>query len=300
MKARRKFISAGHATSIYALCPGVIPGTIISGSGDKHIAQWNVKDGTQDKFSARFPSPVFSLLHLKSFSQLWVGTANGHIHVLDTDKKQEIHAFAFHSAQVFDISFSAADNAVFTCAGDGTVAVFDPHKLCNLHFRKFSENKIRSLDFYDDLILLAEGSGKTILIQSDQFQPLRSFQTDKFATNCYYVDKSNRRLVSGGRDAHLRMWDLAVDFQPLMDFPAHHFAIYKILYAENHHFFITASRDKSIKIWSDNFAPLLKITKESHHSHAYSVNTLCWMEEENILVSAGDDRLLMGWELLLD
>lgn len=300
MRANRKFIFHGHAAAVYALCEGLRKGTVISGGGDKHIAQWDLSNGTQDKFTARFPSSVFSLLHLKELSQLWVGTASGIIHVLDIKLKKEIHAFSFHKAQVFDIRFSVYDNLVYSCGGDGTISVFDPIKLTSVHFRKFSENKIRSLDFFQDWIFLAEGSGKTILLSRRQFEPVHFFQSDKFATNCFYVDHMNGRLISGGRDAHIKVWDLTKDFEPVMSFPAHHFAIYKILRAVNHRFFITASRDKTIKLWTDNFSPLLKISKDSHGSHAYSVNTLCWIEEENLLVSAGDDSLLMTWDIIPD
>jgi WD40 repeat protein len=55
-----------------------------------------------------------------------------------------------------------------------------------------------------------------------------------------------RYLLSGSRDAQLKVWDLST-FSLKENIPAHLFAIYDIEYSPNENYFATASRDKSIK-----------------------------------------------------
>jgi WD repeat-containing protein 61 len=294
----KKFTFSGHNTAVYALCNGPDETSFISGSGDKYIAQWNLFNGTQEKFSAKLPSPVFSLLPMYNFNQVWVGTGNGHIHVLDLKKREEIHAFKFHSIQVFDMKYSEKLGLVFSCGGDGTVSCYDAQQLKHLHSQKFSDVKIRSIEFYGDSLLLAEGSGKTIVVNPHDLSVEHEFVSHKLATNCYFADESNGLLYSGGRDAHLNLWDIKNNYFLLKSLPAHNYAIYRIVDVPRYGIIATASRDKTIKLWEkDTLQIVQRIGKESHEGHSFSVNAMIWNEGMRTLVSAGDDRTIISWEI---
>ena len=228
VRVKQVFSLSGHAAAIYFLCEGTRRGTVISGGADKFIAQWNLEDGTQDKFFAKLPSPIFSMLNLPEAQQLWIGTANGNIHVIDTKSNREIHTFSFHKAQVFCIEQSPKNGLVYTCAGDGTLALFDNEKLTNLEFIKVSQQKLRSINFLQNNILIAEGGGNSLLFDAASSSVVTTFKSDSFATNCHLFSQQGSLLVSGGRDAHLRIWDIADNFKLLKKIPAHNFAIYRL------------------------------------------------------------------------
>ncbi|MGZ0017666.1 WD40 repeat domain-containing protein [Yeosuana sp. AK3] len=42
---------------------------------------------------------------------------------------------------------------------------------------------------------------------------------------------------------------------------------------------------------------LVQIDKEKHDGHLYSVNKLIWSTYNNYLISAGDDRTIIIWEI---
>lgn len=292
----KKFAFTGHNAGIYALCAAMEDGYFYSGSADKFIAQWNLQNGQQEKFSAKMPAAVYSLCLIKELAQLWVGTANGHIHVIDLNKKEEIHAFRFHQLAVFCIQYAANTGLIYSSGADGLLNVYEPNTLKHLHSLKLSDKKIRSILCLPDKLVLAEGNGKTMVLNINDLEPLVQFNAHKDACNCFLYEQDSGILLSGGRDAHLNAWDTKNNFTLLQSVPAHNFAIYSILNLSGTPFIATASRDKTIKLWNRNdYSFLLRINKEHFDAHTHSVNTLLWDEKNQVLVSGSDDRTMMAW-----
>jgi WD40 repeat protein len=112
----------------------------------------------------------------------------------------------------------------------------------------------------------------------------------------YFNDEET--LVSGGRDAHLMIWDCKNGYKNSEIIPAHLFAINHIIYIEEHKILATSSMDKSIKIWDSENLKLIKvIDKSKNASHGTSVNKLLWLEKDQVLLSASDDRTISMWNL---
>lgn len=107
-------------------------------------------------------------------------------------------------------------------------------------------------------------------------------------------------LLTGGKDAHLNIWQVG-HYDKIKSIPAHDWAIYDIAYSPNSNLFATASRDKTLKIWDSKTFQLLKvINKEKYDGHQFSVNKLIWSTYNNYLISAGDDRAIIIWEINLN
>uniref|UniRef100_UPI00345BF65D WD40 repeat domain-containing protein n=1 Tax=uncultured Mucilaginibacter sp. TaxID=797541 RepID=UPI00345BF65D len=108
-----------------------------------------------------------------------------------------------------------------------------------------------------------------------------------------------RYLISGSRDAQLKIWDNR-SFEMVRSIPAHLFAINAIAFHPTLPYFATASMDKSIKIWSaDDFKLHKTISREKgFESHQLSINKIVW--NDNQLISAGDDKKIMIWEISVD
>ncbi|MFN5460460.1 MAG: WD40 repeat domain-containing protein [Bacteroidota bacterium] len=301
IQVKKSITLRGHNAAIYCLCKGWDENTIISGSGDKYIAQWNIEEGIQDKFSALLPAPIFALLYVKDFSQLWVGTSNGHIHVIDVKNKKEIHDFNFHTGHIYDIQYDSLRKMVYSSGGDGCINIYNPESMKHIHRNKFSNEKIRSIYCYENFLLLAEGSGRTIVLNASDFSIINEFQSHQFASNCHLLINQSSELISGGRDAKLNLWDIKNNYNKIKSVPAHNYAIYRLIDIEESEYFASASRDKTIKIWNKkDLSPILRINKEKFDGHAFSVNALLWLKHTNKLVSAGDDKQIMVWEVAIN
>jgi WD40 repeat protein len=108
--------------------------------------------------------------------------------------------------------------------------------------------------------------------------------------------ENNEILYSGGKDAILRLWNWKSGTMK-REIPAHNFVVYDILALPKGSHIVSASRDKSIKIWTEDLNFLERIDlREGGHRH--SVNSLV-SYSENQFVSASDDKRIITW-LILD
>ena len=106
-------------------------------------------------------------------------------------------------------------------------------------------------------------------------------------------------LWSGGRDAHLKVWDVEQMMVPIFSEPAHWFTINAIVFSPDGKYVATGSRDKTIKIWDVENLKLLKVIDATRNEgHVNSVNTLLWAKYNNWLISGSDDRSLIVWEII--
>jgi WD40 repeat protein len=125
------------------------------------------------------------------------------------------------------------------------------------------------------------------------------YSAHTLSANIVRYSPDGKFLLSGGRDAHLNIWDTK-NYSQVKSIPAHNYAIYDIAFSPDAKLFATASRDKTIKIWdADMFEILARISKENYEGHVNSVNKLFWSDYNNYLVSSGDDRAVMVWEIVI-
>jgi WD40 repeat protein len=107
-----------------------------------------------------------------------------------------------------------------------------------------------------------------------------------------------RLLLSGSRDARLKIWNVEQDYSLEKEIVAHTFAINNIAFSPDEKLFATCSMDKSIKIWDAVTFKLLKVIDRARHAgHGTSVNKLLWSDYENQIVSGSDDRTISVWKL---
>ncbi|MEM9931913.1 MAG: WD40 repeat domain-containing protein, partial [Bacteroidota bacterium] len=105
--------------------------------------------------------------------------------------------------------------------------------------------------------------------------------------------------ISGGRDARLRLFEMAFVKVPKLPavVDAHMSTINDLAFDPTGRYLATASRDKTVKIWDASTLKLLKVCEVVRdRGHVNSVNTLLWLDERT-LITAGDDRRILTWKL---
>ncbi|MEL7020873.1 MAG: WD40 repeat domain-containing protein, partial [Bacteroidota bacterium] len=166
---------------------------------------------------------------------------------------------------------------------------------------QLSQQSLRSLAFCAERNEIAVGSsdGHIYLLDATHFTIKRVLERAHRQSVFKVVYAPNGDyLLSGGRDAHLNIWLTDQDYQLHSSRPAHLFTINDICYAPHGRYFATASRDKTLKIWDARSFELLKVIETVRdNGHINSVNTLYWSAYCDYLLSAGDDRSIIVWQI---
>jgi WD repeat-containing protein 61 len=299
MQAERIAHFTGHQGSVYAVCK-LNEEEFLSGSGDHHLVQWHIKKEKEGNVLATFPSGIYSLLALQN-GKILAGTGNGEIHLVDLLVQQQQKVVKPHSLSVFNMLYVESKGIIISVSGDGTMAISDAETLQLIKLFTIGNFKIRSILLSDDdaCCFVGCGDGQVAIIDLNTLNVTHRFaaHTDGFSVNALAFSPGNQFLYTASRDARLNVFDIKNNFLPITSIAAHHYAIYGIQYAPSKKIMATISRDKSVKLWNPNpIEFLLKLDKENYMGHTHSVNTLQWLSS-NILLTAGDDRSIMAWQI---
>ena len=106
-------------------------------------------------------------------------------------------------------------------------------------------------------------------------------------------------LISGSRDARLKVWLTEEKFGLFEEIPAHLYAINHLAFSPDGKHFVTCSLDKSVKVWHTDSLTLLKVIDKARHAgHGTSVNKLLWSTFQHQVLSASDDRTISSWDVI--
>lgn len=303
MQIRRLHTCTGHRAAVYALARGKDERHFLSAGGDGWVAEWNLDEPETGQLAASVETQVFSLCALNA-NRLVAGNMNGGVHWIDRENPDKTLNIQHHKKGVFDIA--AAGEWVFTVGGDGILTRWDAEKGRTLESFQLSNQALRAISFSEKRQEIAVGASDNsiYLLDLETFalkQTLKAAHSNSVFTLAYSPD--SRYLLSGGRDAMLRVWDLenpnslTPHLSPLSPKDAAHlFTVNHIVFSPDGKLFATASRDKTLKIWDSQTFQLLKVADTIRHGgHINSVNRLLWLPD--CLVSCSDDRTVMLWEV---
>lgn len=165
--------------------------------------------------------------------------------------------------------------------------------------KKISSGALRCLMPHPTAPLIASGSsdGK-IRLTDESGETVRVFEAHTLSVFSLLFLVGGKYLLSGSRDAHLAVWE--TESGKMLDrFPAHLGTLNQLVSIPECGWVGSAGRDKEIRLWDARSLELRRVINRQHfphHAHTHSVNRLFWMREKRILLSAGDDRKIRGWQ----
>lgn len=289
----------GHTGAVYAIATGIDENTFFTGAGDGVIALWKMNEYLPAKGIAQVPGNIFSLETIPEKKLLTCGDMKGGIYVIDLDAKQVIKNLSINNASVFDLHFSSESGELSAACGDGKVHIWEVPEFKFKRTVSISEQSLRNISISPDKSAYVFSSSDNQLYVTDRelnITNILSGHTNSVFCSAFTVD--GNFLLSGSRDARLRIWDARDAFMPVLAIDAHMFTINDIKMSPDGKLFATAGRDKHIKLWDAESFDLLKvIDHEKFGGHINSVNKLFWNGSDNCLISCGDDRAVMVWEI---
>jgi len=288
----------GHRASIYTLVQGNSSSEFLSGGGDGWVVHWDLANTEKAKVLAKVEGNIFSLLYVPEKQLLLAGNMYGGLHWISLDEKQDLRNIAHHKNGIYDIRY--VNNHIYTAGGDGKLSKWESEVMRPIETFQLTAESLRSLAYNEARQEWAVGASDHAIYLLDNDLNIKKRIENAHENSVFTVKYSpdGKYLLSGSRDAHLKVWDIANDFKLKSAQPAHWFTVNDIVYHPEGHLFATASRDKTIKIWAADTFKLLKVIDTARNGcHINSVNKLLWTAHENMLISCSDDRTIMLWHV---
>lgn len=287
----------GHNAAIFSIIPGKDDRHFFSGAGDGWVVEWNQEEPDLGKLAAKVDTQIFALHYVQAQNVVAVGNMNGGLHFVNLEHPDLTKNIVHHKKGVFGII--ELDKYLFSIGGGGTLTRWSLDGFHSIESFQLSNQSLRSIDYCKSRNELAIGASDHAIYLLDATTLTLKKTISKAHDNsvfCVKYSPKGNLLLSGGRDAHLRVWDLENDEKKIIEEAAHWFTINRIVFSPDEKYFATASRDKTLKIWdSENFKLLKVLETVRDNGHLNSVNNLLWSKHKNQLISCSDDRSMIIW-----
>lgn len=298
MQVNKLHTLTGHNDCIYALCEGSDPRFFYTGAGDGMVVEWDLENPKNGKLVAKLGHSIYALAIDRERNLLFIGHNFEGIHVIDLQDNKEIWSLKLTDQPIFDIKIFG--NEAFVGTGDGVLIILDiTEKSIKKHI-KLSQKSIRVISIAREKKHLAVGLSDhsvKILDLANDFQPIANLEGHTNSVFALGYSPSEAHLVSGSRDAHLKIWGSS-SYTLEEDIVAHMYAINYLYFSEDGKYLASCSMDKSIKLWDFKERKLLKVIDKARSAgHGTSINKIIWSGYNGDLVSISDDRSISIWQI---
>ncbi|MDX1912578.1 MAG: hypothetical protein SFV22_13890 [Saprospiraceae bacterium] len=297
LEVKKIHTCTGHRAALYALAPGRSSRHFITAGGDGWVVEWDLDRPENGQLIASTEQQVFSLCTLSDRRRIVAGNMHGGLHWVDRDAPENSRNVQHHRKGVYTLG--ATGDSLFSGGGDGLLTRWDTGRAGSMESIELSYQALRAWAWSDGRAEIAVGASDNNIYVLDAAtlavrKVLQAAHT--LSVFCVAYSPDGQYLLSGGRDAMLRVWDIGRNFKLLSEQPAHWYTINHLVYSPDGALFATASRDKTFKIWDARTFELLKVVDTLRYgAHTRSVNRLLWLPD--CLVSCGDDGLAMLWKI---
>jgi len=286
----------GHMQAVYALASDSSGSFLYSAGADRLVMEWQLDNHDQMSVIAQATAPVYGLFFLAERNYLLIAQRDGILHFLDLSEKVLLKSLKLSEKEIFSVVYQADMDEIFIATGEGKILRCRLNDFVISAVNLSSSKSARCMALHPFKSQLAVGySDNSIRIFDLDLNHLFTLSSHTFSVFSVAFSP-NGILYSGGRDAHLKLWDAQSEYALVNDVIPHMFTVNDIQFFLDQNCFATASRDKSIRIWDVNTLELLKtIDKEKLDGHKHSVNKVVWIPSKNMLISAGDDSKVIAW-----
>ncbi len=290
----------GHKDCLYSLLLGTENECYTAGS-DGLVALWDLDQPQDAQLAAQLNQGIYSMKFLPQSSSLLLGSLKGGLHLIDLLQHKELHHYQPTEQAIFDMDWLG--DHLFVAQGDGKVSQWKTESLQSLRLMQtsvVSQAAIRTLLAHPSEAIFATGSSDgAVRLHSQTGALLQTLSGHESSVFSLLWLAGGKYLLSGSRDAHMAVWETSSG--KLLDkFPAHLFTINHLLHLPEVGLVASASRDKTIKLWDDQSLALVKVAdyeKFPGMAHSHSVNKLAWHSSKHQLISVGDDRKVIIWQI---
>jgi hypothetical protein len=241
----------GHTDSVNALTFSPNSHLLASGSSDKSIKLWDMRDLDNVATLPGHENSVRALAFSPDGHLLASGSDDVTVKIWDVRERRSVAPLAQHSGYVNAVAFSI-DGMLASGAGDKTVRLWDIAKLRTVATLPLHETWVSTMAFSPDGQLLASGlaNGTIQIWNVAKRQAEATLTGHNYSVNSVVFSPADKRLLaSGAGDKTVRLWDVN-DRRVLKTFDGHRETVTSIAFSPDGTLLASGSVDGTIQLWS--------------------------------------------------
>lgn len=288
----------GHTDAIYTL-EAISDRRFISAGGDGMVVLWDVSQSEEaGEVVAKTETSIYALAYHNQTDTIFIGQNEDGIRAIKLGDKTEIGSIQLGKHQIFDIQ--CHKDQIWVALASGEMVVLG-HDLSVIQRVKYSDERVRNIDFFGDVAAVSFSDHTIRIIDTANYDVMHQLKAHANSVFAGKFHPSGKYLISGGRDAHIKIWDTQADYVLRESIQAHLYTVNDLVFSKDGRYFVSGSMDKAIKLWDAyNFKLLKVLDKQRHAAHGNSVNKLLWMNYHDLLVTCSDDRTISVWDLKME
>lgn len=288
---------SGHQNPVYAIAIDSDNKILYSAGNDKGIVEWDLDADVFKRVLCNVSASVYCLCLIPNSNLLLAGLRNGDLLVIEKGAEVSLKAkLSVEKGAIFTVQYLESKREILAIGEQGKVYVWSLDSFQLLYQFEVAKTTVRcsavSLD--NHCIALGDKDGLVYLYDADDYYLIAKQKVHEGGVSSLAF-KGNK-LLSGGRDAKLYKLEIP-SLQVLDTVVPHMFTVYgiKVLNAD---LFCTVSRDKTIKIWNSDLKLQKNISRDKGmESHFLSINAVDFSAYQQLIATAGDDKVIKLWQL---
>ena len=195
----------GHSAPVYACT--YLNELIYSTAGDRFVTCWDHETGEQQTFTLKSESPAYCLAGIPENMLLLIGCANGTLLIVDPIEKKLIGEHNYFGHAIFSLTHFPDQQWIIAGDAEGNLLICDYAGKLLASF-PLNCGKIRQLLMAKEELFAACQDGTWRSFDLPQLNETRKQHAHENGVNALYYDVVARQLITGGKDGHIRLWDL--------------------------------------------------------------------------------------------
>jgi WD40 repeat protein len=180
-------------------------GRLVVGTGDGHVAVWDVKK-REPVSDVRCHDDAVAALAFSPDGMLLA--SGGHDKVAVLHQGTQRHALRGHTGAVLAVAFAADGKHLFTGGIDTTIRVWDTGTLATVRTLTGHTSWVNGLAVADTLLASAGSDNAVRLWRAKSPELLHTFPVTAGEVRCATVSSDGKRVAAGVRYGGVRVWDV--------------------------------------------------------------------------------------------
>ncbi|MUH01380.1 protein kinase [Scytonema sp. UIC 10036] len=272
-----------------------VKGLIVSGSDDKSIKIWDLKNKKEIRTLKGHKELVYSVALSADGQTLASGGKDNTIRIWNLNTGQEIRTLVGHSSYVNSVAMSADSQILASGSYDKTIKIWNLKTGQEINTLKGHEGEVLSVAISPDGLTLASGgTDRTVKIWNLKTgQLLRTLTGHLGDVNAVAISPNQKIVVSVSDDKTVKIWNLNTGRELRPPLTGHAADVNAIAFSPNSEKIATASDDTTVKLWNLGTGQEIKTFK----GHSQEVFAVVFSSDGKSIISGSKDKTIKIWQV---